>query len=144
MIFFLIFLFYFSTAFCVFSLLYLIYEKLKKKDSFKGLLFFIIGFLFLFFSENRASNSIINEIIFDIRTGRLILEENNFITKSDLLTLQYSSQKHNFSKKTYGVTVLPTKDDLLFKKDITNGKYWLFYTKYFFSTKIAVGYIEKK
>lgn len=98
----------------------------------------------MFFSENRVSNSIINEIVFDIKTKRLILEKNNFITTSDLLTLKYSSQKHNFSDKTFGVTVLPTKDDILFKRDFKNGKYWLFYTKYFFSTKKAIGYIEKK
>lgn len=138
------FLFYLSTAFFVFSLLYLIYEKFKNKDGFKGVIFFVSSFILVSFSENRICNSIIDELISDIRTNRLILEKNNFVTKTDLLTLKHSSQRRNYYEKKYGVKVLPSKEDLFFKKDFVNNKYWLYYTKYSFSRKIAVGYIELK
>ncbi|WP_312345665.1 hypothetical protein [Chryseobacterium binzhouense] len=79
-----------------------------------------------------------------MKHNRLKLEKNNFITTSNLLTLTVSSQKYHFEGKTYGVTVLPSGDELIFKKDRITGKYWVFYTKYHLSTKCAVGYIESK
>ncbi|WP_144281108.1 hypothetical protein [Chryseobacterium echinoideorum] len=79
-----------------------------------------------------------------MKTNRLKLEKNNFITIPDLLTLTVSSQKYHFEGKTYGVTVLPSGNDLIFKKDRITGEYWVFYNKYYFSTKRAVGYIQSK
>ncbi len=84
------------------------------------------------FSENRICNSIIDELTSDIRTNRLILEKNNFITKNDLLTLKHSHKGIIILKKKYGVKVLPSKEDLFLKKDFVNNKYWLLLYKVFF------------
>lgn len=143
MTFFWLCLFYISVVFIIFSFIYFIYDKIKKKNSLKSA-FFFLSFPFFFFAENRLCHSIADEICSDLKTNRLKLEKNNFITIPDLLTLTVSSQKYHFKGKTYGVTVLPSGNDLIFKKDRITGEYWVFYTKYYFSTKRAVGYIQSK
>lgn len=135
--------FYSSLVFILFSFIYFIYDKIKKRDSLKSV-FFFLSFPLFFFADNRLCHSIADEICSDLKHNRLKLEKNNFITTSDFLTLTVSSQKYHFEGKTYGVTVLPSGDDLIFKKDRITGKYWVFYTKYHLSTKRAVGYIESK
>ncbi|MCX8523808.1 MULTISPECIES: hypothetical protein [Chryseobacterium] len=96
----------------------------------------------MFFSQDRLCNSILNEIISDLKSGRLVLENNNILTNQNVYNLQIASRKHNYSKKTYAVTVLPSKDDLIIKKDFSNDKYWVFYSKYYYSRSHAIGFVE--
>lgn len=96
----------------------------------------------MFFSQNRLCNLIVDEIISDLKSEKLVLEKNNILTNKNIYNLQLSSQKHNFSEKTYAVTVLPSKDDLIIKQDFVNNKFWLFYTKYYYSRSHALGYFD--
>ena len=115
--------FYSNSVFAVFSILYLIYEKLRKKNGFRGVFMMSISFFIMFFSKNRLCSLIVDEIISDLKSGKLVLEKNSILTNQNIYNLQLSSQKHNFSDKMYAVTVLPSKDDLIIKQDFVNNKF---------------------
>lgn len=135
-------IFYSNSVFFCCTLLYLIYEKIKKKEGFRGVFMMSFSLFIMFFSQSRLCNGIVDEIISDLKTEKLILKKNNILTNQNIYNLQTSSQKHNFSDKTYVVTVLPSKDSLIIKEDFSNHKYWVFYSKYYYSRTHAIGYIE--
>lgn len=135
-------IFYSNIILFIFSMLYLFYERIKKKEGFKGSFLMSFSLFIMFFSQDRLCNSILNEIISDLKSGRLVLEKNNILTNQNIYNLQIASRKHNYSKITYAVTVLPSKDDLIIKKDFSNEKYWVFYSKYYYSRSHAIGFIE--
>jgi len=135
-------IFYSNIILFIFSMLYLLYERIKKKEGFKGSFLTLFSLFIMFFSQDRLCNSILNEIISDLKSGRLVLEKNNILTNQNIYNLQIASRKHNYSKRTYAVTVLPSKDDLIIKKDFSNEKYWVFYSKYYYSRSHAIGFIE--
>lgn len=135
-------LFYSNSIFAVFSILYLIYEKIKKKEGFKGIFMLVFSLFIMFFSQDRLCNLILEEIITDLKFGKLILEKNQILTNSNIYNLEVSSQRHNYSEKTYAVTLLPSKDDLIIKQDYSNNRFWVFYTKYYYSKHHAIGYVK--
>lgn len=135
-------IFYSNIILFIFSMLYLLYERIKKKEGFKGSFLMSFSLFIMFFSQDRLCNSILNEIISDLKSGRLVLEKNNILKNQNIYNLQIASRKHNYSKRTYAVTVLPSKDDLIIKKDFSNEKYWVFYSKYYYSRSHAIGFIE--
>ncbi|MNU19297.1 hypothetical protein D3C71_75220 [compost metagenome] len=135
-------IFYSNIILSVFSLLYICYEKIKKKNGFLGFFLMSLSLFIMFFSQDRLCNSILNEIISDLKSGRLVLEKNSILTNQNIYNLQIASRKHNYSEKTFAVTVLPSKDDLIIKKDFLNDKYWVFYSKYYYSRSHAIGFVE--
>jgi len=135
-------IFYSNIILSVFSLFYICYEKKKKKNGFLGFFLMSLSLFIMFFSQDRLCNSILNEIISDLKSGRLVLEKNSILTNQNIYNLQIASRKHNYSEKTFAVTVLPSKDDLIIKKDFLNDKYWVFYSKYYYSRSHAIGFVE--
>ncbi|WP_404985428.1 hypothetical protein ACI513_19695 [Chryseobacterium sp. M5] len=135
-------IFYLNIILSVFSLLYICYEKIKKKNGFLGFFLMSLSLFIMFFSQDRLCNSILNEIISDLKSGRLVLEKSSILTNQNIYNLQIASRKHNYSEKTFAVTVLPSKDDLIIKKDFLNDKYWVFYSKYYYSRSHTIGFVE--
>lgn len=105
-------------------------------------MFFLISILLMIISENQVSNLIIEEIKSDVIAKKIVLKPNSILGNSDLLTLKTSSVKKRFSENYTKVPINSSQDYFILKKNRNDKKMYIFYTKYFFSEKYALGYIN--
>ena len=128
-----------------------IYKSLRKQPDFKYLIIALLFFIINIFIDNKLSNLAINEINSEISNStKIIFIDSNknqieIDKNSSELKINTTSQKHSEKKIENYLLISPKNTRIILREDSrSKGKFWIKYSKYYFSNIKAVGYLEIK
>ncbi len=149
MITFLEFVYFIFFLISVILFLIYIYKSLRKQYDFKYIIIALLFFIINIFIDSKLSNLVINEINSEISNStKIIFIDNNknrieIDKNSSELKINTTSQKHSEKKVENDLLIFPTNTRVILREDSkSKSKFWIKYSKYYFSNIKAVGYLE--